>query len=504
MSKEVTPLDFLKPDFNSPNKKYLPYDEEPEVLEAINEAQREAWREIYAFGHLINREGRKWNETDIENLGSRLAVNGDKIRAAFKKIFEQNQDAFGITLKPEIYKVEYFLKKNWDFIRNEVTQRSEYKIRGQDEFIKVNLDTIWRTLQHAGFKFAMEKLKSLVRSDFMKSYNPFIEYFTNLPAWDYETDYIGQLANYIDAEDQAFHVTQFRKMLVRSIGCSLYGIENRFVYTFVGEKQNTGKSTFIRFLNPFGLRYYTEAPIRDKPDTYFAFAENFIYNLEELTAASNIEVNHLKAIISTAMIKERKPYAIDNEEQPRRCNFWASSNKDEFLIDSENTRWLCIRINGVDWAYKKEVDIHKVWAQAFALYNDSEYNQYLTQEEANHRDKMNKEFEITDIEKDLIKQCFEVADEATGTFYSNPDILNILNEKFNGKSLNSKFIGKNMKQLGFLAGSQYINKHKARGWYVQLRTTTLYSKSDVIASEVEIVPPAVVETQIEMKLPFDK
>jgi len=488
--KDITEGDFLKDDFIF-EQKYLPFDEEPELVEARNEQEKSAWRDVYSHAHMINRIGREYSSTDILHLCERLLLSKEKVEKVFKKIFEQNKEAFGIDDKPEIYKVEYFLKQNWEFVKNEITQRTEYRpAKSSKDFEKLNEHSIYRKLQHANFRFSMEKLKSLLKSDFMKSYNAFVDYFTNLEEWDYETDHIGKLANYIKATNQKFHVNQFRKMLVRSIGCSLYGVENRFVYVLIGEKQEKGKSTFIRFLNPFGTRYYTEAPIRDNKDTYFSFSENFIYNLEELASLSNLDVNHLKSVISMSMIKERKAFEVNPEEQPRRCNFFASTNKDEFLTDSENTRWLCINVEDIDWNYKKEVDISKVWAQAFALYHDKEFNQNLTLEEMKERDAMNKNFEITDIEKDLIKQCFEVVkkEDSKAMFYSNPDILITLQEKFLGKTLNAKFISKSMIQLGFERSTARINGHKTRGYYVKPLFFSEYKLEEEVKPEPKKAP----------------
>jgi hypothetical protein len=464
---------FIKDDFII-EKKYVEFDETPEVQEARNDQEKTAWREIYSFVHAVNKAGREWNDTDIKHQCERFYLSYEKVKAVFVKVFQQNKDDFGIDDKPEIYKVENFLRKNWDFVRNEVTQRSEYRQKNNEgEFVSLNPDSLFRKLQHVRFSFSIDKLKSLLRSDFVETYNPFIDYFEKLPTWNRDVDHIGKLANFVKTTDQDFHVSQFRKMLVRCVGCALYGVENRFVYVLVGEKQEKGKSTFIRFLNPFGTKYYTEAPIRDNKDTYFSFSENFIYNLEELASLSNIEVNHLKSIISMTTIKERKAYAVDAEEQPRRTNFFGSTNKNEFLTDTENTRWLCVNVEDINWNYKTEVDIHAVWAQAYALYHSDDYNQQLTSEEMKSRDLANKGFEISDLEKDLIKQCFEITD-ATGQFYSLPDIISTLSEKFNGKPLNSRFVGKSMAQLGFLAGIQRINGHKTRGYYVNLRTTSAY------------------------------
>ncbi len=458
MNKES---DFLKEDFFA--SEYVP---EGEDVSNIVERDKKAWSEVYAYIHEINRIGRPWTETDVKHLCEQHYLNKDKVTKSFEKIFAENKEEFGIADKPEIFKVEVWLKKNWDFSENEITQVAEYRPKGSKKYELLNIDSIYRKMQHAGFKFTLDKLKSLLRSDFIHRYNPFFDYFENLPAWDRKTDYINELAKYVKVEDQPFFEAQFKKCLVRCIGCSMYGKENRIVFVLVGEKQSTGKSTFIRFLNPFGHKYYTEAPMHNNKDSAFSLAENFIYNLEELASLSNIDVNRLKSIISTTTIKERKAYARDAIEQPRRANFFGSTNKTEFLTDTENTRWLCFNIIDIDWGYKEGVDINKVWSQAFYLFNDPEFNDQLTLEEAQYRDSKNKDYEINDLEKELIKRCFKVCEPHEGKFYSNADILQTLQE--NGFSkLESRYIGKNMVQLGFKKTVKKINNHTVRGFYAK-------------------------------------
>lgn len=439
--------------------------------EKENDVEKKFYSELYAYIHSVNRAGREWTKEDVEMIysqyGDKITFTDGQIERMFRKVFEDNQDEFGIDDKPDIYKVEVFLRKNYVFARNEVTQTVEYRQSKEAEFKEVDSDSIYRHLQHVGFKFPFDKLRSLLKSDFVPLHNPFADYFQNLTPWDGKTDHIAKLANYIKVDDQQFYVEQFRKMLVRCIGCALYGVENRIVFVFVGEKQNTGKSTFIRFLNPFGKHYYTEAPIRNDKDSSFAFSENFIYNMEELSSLNNIEINRLKAIISTASIKERKAYAVQAKEQPRRCNFWGSTNKPEFLIDTENTRWLCFNVSDVSWDYKKEVEIHDVWSQAFALWH-SDFNPQLTKDEALRRDLRNKDFEISELEKEIIKRLFTVCDPYEGQFVTNADILQSMNSHWEGKNqLNSRFISKIMVQLGFKNDVRKLNGHTVRGFYVQ-------------------------------------
>lgn len=440
-----------------------------------------AIREVYSFAHTINRAGRKWSETDVTNVGETNGVNAEEVRRIFKQVFADCKDEFGIDEAPEIDKVELFLTRNYEFLYNEVTQVREYREKCKGDFVKVNYDTIWRRLAKSKFKFPADKVKALLRSDFVETYNPFEMYFDSLPKFNLKggQDPIDELAQHVTTTTPEFWRVQFKKALVRQIACALDSYVNRIVVVLVSETQNNGKSTFIRFLNPFGLEYYTESPLQNTKDTEFAFAENFIYNLEELSSLSNTDVNQLKAIISKAAIKERKPYAQDAEAHPRRCTFWSSTNKTEFLTDSSNTRWLVFTVESIDWGYSKKIDINEVYAQAFALYRDPEFNFELTAEEQEKRDFINKGYEIVDTEKELIMLHFKKAAKGDGTFVSNADIIQALNEYTDGKvRLNTRYISKDMVQLGFARDLRKVNGHPVRGFWVHKYVNSAYTDND--------------------------
>jgi hypothetical protein len=71
-------------------------------------------------------------------------------------------------------------------------------------------------------------------------------------------------------------------MLVRCVGCR-FTRRKSFRLCLGGEKQ--GKSTFIRFLNPFELGIITEVQQpRQQKTRILVFQKNFIYNLEELAS----------------------------------------------------------------------------------------------------------------------------------------------------------------------------------------------------------------------------
>lgn len=450
----------------------------------------DAWREIYSFIHSVNRAGRAWTETDVIHLCEKHLISKEKITAAFNKVFTENEHEFDLDNKPEIVRVEMFIHERWQIVRNDVTGISEFRVHDAPEFERLNVNTIYRAIQHAGFKFSNEKLKSLLKSDFIVPFNPFDDYFGSLPTWTSEQDdHIQKMASFVKVKgspaDQKFFETQFKKHLVRCLHCTLSGRENRFVFVLVGEMQNTGKSTFIRFLNPFGLKYYTESPIRDNKDTELSFAENFIHNLEELSSLGKVEVNHLKSVISRAIIKERKPYGETADEYPRRANFFGSTNKDEFLTDTQNTRWLCFDIESIDWSYSKEIKIDNVWSQAFALYK-SGFDCQLTKEESEQRDAINKNFEITDVEKDVVCRFFKQAPAENQYFKPTSEIMeSIIKSTENRIRFNHWNLNKAMKQLEFIPDRKELNGHRVRGFYVWANPAASEGVKDVLNREDE-------------------
>lgn len=432
-----------------------------EVIEYERESEHhnECSKKAYKKALSMLYDGEMYNDNIIDDLCKELLFSTDHCKRIFQKVFT-NTEAFGINKKPVVAKLEYFIGKKYTLRKNIITQ--EIELKNRSEWQQANIDSIYRFIQHIGVKGSLEKIKSLLRSDYIPEYNPFNDYFESLPEWD-EQDHILNLAAHIKTDDNDFWNTQFKKALVRSLACSLDGIENRIIMVLVGEKQSTGKSTFIRFLSPFGRKYYTESPIRDNKDTAFALAENFIYNLEELDSLTKMDVSKLKSIISSSTIKERKPYASEFTTAPRRCNFWGSTNKTDFLTDDQNTRWLCFNVASIDWAYKESIDINMIWSQAYYLYK-SGYDYSLTKDEQQKRDEMNKSFETVSIEKDAIIRFFEKSDES---FCSNSEILETIQAQTGIKSFSQYIISSALSQLGFKRSVKKVNGHTQRGWACQ-------------------------------------
>lgn len=427
---------------------------------------------VFIYARELNRSGQKWTASHVIQMCETYLLNKDRVEKIFKDVFEKEAIYFDFDNKAKPVKTEIVIADKWEFRRNTVTQSTDYRVRADknSKFDRVNYDTVTRYALHCGQTTSPDKIKSLLRSDFVPDYDPLKTYFLNLPAWDGKTDFIENFANHVKTDNQKFWLSMFKKHLVRSIGQIFSGSINRYVCVLVGEKQASGKSTFIRSLSPFADgQYYTESKVRDDKDGQFSFAENFIYNIEELSDMKNTDVNRLKAMISQAIIKERKPYATDIESIPRRCSFFGSTNNAQFLTDTENTRWICNNVLSIDWDYTK-IDINDVWAQAFALWQNKEFDSQLTKEENEIQAIANKNYEVSDTGKELIAKYFEPLkkDDPESMFFTVADIVEILKHETNGNvQFNDRIIGKNLIQLEFERDRKRINGNVVRGYYAK-------------------------------------
>lgn len=441
--------------------------------------QSEASKRVFSLAIKAVRAGEKLPNFSVWT--DEIGIPETELRKQYEGILEKNRDEFGFDQMTDIGKAEVFLKKNYEFRKNIVTQKTEMRLP-DGEWERLNENSIYCEFQRNKIKFRFDNLKALLRSDFIPEYDPFAEYFNSLPAWD-GVDYSYELARYVECDDQDWFALMLLKHLVRSIRCALCDdYYHRIVFTLVSEEQEIGKSFFIRFLNPFGRLYYSEEFLRDDKDSQFRLSENFMYNLEELDNLSKMDIGKLKAMISKSNVNERIPYDSQKINLPRRCTFFGSTNRSEFLTDDRNTRWLVFKVKNFKRDYSRSFDIQNLWAQAWALYNDADFDAELTSEEAGWRDRENKNYQIQEFERTVILQNIEKA-EYDYEYMTNVDIMTLIAGITDGKiklSTSSQKIGRIMSELGFDGGQKTINGRNCRVYFCRRRKYQVEQETEKI------------------------
>jgi predicted P-loop ATPase len=243
---------------------------------------------------------------------------------------------------------------------------------------------------------------------------------------------------------------------------------NKQAFILVHDKQNSGKSTFCRFLCPPALSNYIAENLSIDKDSRILLTRNLLINLDELSTLSKVEINSLKSLFSKDKINDRLPYDRRNSIIPRRCSFIGSTNQTEFLNDeSGSVRWLCFVIDEIDWDYKNQVDIDLVYSQAYYLYrNPFEYN--LTQEEIRENEEYNKQFQLISSERELVSKFIKSGfREENDFFMTATDILmNLTTRTENKIRLSAMNIGKAMKFCGIERVKH--STQKVYGYYVKI------------------------------------
>ena len=299
---------------------------------------------------------------------------------------------------------EYMLEK-YDIRYDELCHEFQISIKGQDKWEILESNSFLIELAQSNIEVHTAKLEIFLRSHFIPRFNPIAEYFKMLPKWDGE-DHIQKLSSYLSLKEPALFTYHFKKWLVRAIKCALeQEYFNKQCLVLVHPQQNSGKSTWCRFLSPPTLSKYLAEDMATDKDARIQLTRNFLINLDELSVLAKREINALKSYFSKTMINERLPYDRKNTTLYRTCSFIGSTNRATFLNDETGSvRWLCFELDGkIDFGYSSKIDINKVWSQAYHLaYTDKTFYPELTLRDISENERRNKNYQETSMEEELL------------------------------------------------------------------------------------------------------
>jgi len=372
-----------------------------------------------------------------------------------------------------IDRLETFLNYRYSFRYNVVSGKLEYKVpkatlwKPVTDFVE---NSILREILKAKVKCNINTLRNLLRSDFCEQFDPFKDYFDNLPSNEDETDYITELANTITTTKQDLWQVCFKKWFVAMVACVTNDKAiNQTVIVFSG-KQGVGKTTWIEKLIPKPLKDYmfsgTINP--NNKDTLIHLAECMLINLDELENLNRTEIGTLKELITKTHIRMRKAYGHNNETLPRRASFAGSVNTAQFLNDTTGSRrFLCFEVEHIEYAHN--IDINNAYAQARQLYKDG-FRYWFNQEEIKEINLNNEQYQIRSPEEELLLTWFEIADRDTANnFLNTTQIATKLAEraKLNITDGTVMKLGKALKKHGYLRLSKksgYVYAVKELTW----------------------------------------
>ena len=345
-------------------------------------------------------------------------------------------------------KIIKYIGKKYQLRFNEIALEFEIKTENGD-WTELNLNSLYIELTQAGINIAFNKLEILMRSHLISIFNPFENYFQNLEKWDGE-NHIQRLTSFVKTTDTEPFQIHFEKWLTRYVLCALKrGYINKQCFVLYNTKQNSGKTSFLRFLLPPSLeKYYTEDIGVDK-DGLIALCKNLIINIDELSVMSKTDVNILKAFISKNTVNARLPYDRKSSLMYRTSSFCGSTNRSDFLTDETGSvRWIIFEVLEIDFGYSNKININQVWAQAYNnAFERKNYNPELTAEDLIENEKRNEKFKHVSLEQEILITHFEKS-ENKSDFLTATEIMLAMSNAL-GVRMNNVKIGKALTALNF-------------------------------------------------------
>lgn len=309
-----------------------------------------------------------------------------------------------------VVQIQEFLAANFKLRRNIVRRIVEYRsLTKHDAFQQVTdywENSVWCALQKAGVFCRVSDLRAVIQSDFSPEYNPFQSYFENLPAWDGETDPIGQLAATVDTTCPEYWVKCLKKWLVAVVACAINERKANHTVLLLSGAQGLGKTTWLRNLVPPVLRNYVYSGNLDPTakDSSLLMSDCFLIILDELSGQSRVELNQLKALITKDSILERRPYARNAETFVRRASFAATVNDSQILTDRTGSRrFLCFETLRID--YTSGIDHAAIYAQALGLYKQG-FRYWFADKDITEINENNEPFQQSSPEAELLFTYF--------------------------------------------------------------------------------------------------
>lgn len=370
--------------------------------------------------------------------------------------------------------IEMYIETIYEVRFNSIKQKPEYKYIGDESWLAVDkyfINSLNREITAIGLKCSVAKLNELFFSNFAEKVNPIQEYFRDLPDYKIGTDYISELAATIDMVNKDYWCEYFRKWIV-AVVANVFIEEKCCNHTMlvITGKQGAYKTTWLESICPPKLRQYlyTGKIDPENKDVQTMLSECFLINIDDqLRELNKKDENALKNLITVNNVKYRRPYDVFIQEYPHLASFMGSINGNDFLTDPTGSRrFLPFEALTIHIDKTKELDMDKVWSQAYYLFRTG-FRYWFSSEEVDELNKRNADFAVISAEEQLFLKYFRKPNpEETPDFMQPATILSILQTKTDIK-ITQKRLGEALSKLGFTKTKKRINGYPTHGYYIK-------------------------------------
>ena len=359
-----------------------------------------------------------------------------------------------------INRLKLFISKNYNMKRNDISRNIE--IDGKP-ITDIDLNSIFINCKTFIDKANKELVKSVIFSDFTKTYNPFhVFLLTNIKIKG--TGNIDKLISTITTDTQNHDL--FIKKWLTSLIASISGKHSPLVLVLIGG-QNTGKTEWFRRLLPKELKsYYAEDKLDQGKDSDILMTKKLIIMDDEMGGKSKAESKMLNRLTSSQTFSIREPYGVVSVDLNRLAMLCGTTNIDGLLSDpTGNRRILPVKVLSINHDLYNSIDKKALFMEMYHLYN-SGYNHNLTGDDIQILNDSTDEFKAVSQEEDMILKYFEIPSNLNeAEFFSSTEILSYIKVR-SQITLSPVMIGLRMKSIGFNRRMKKINNIPVYVWEV--------------------------------------
>lgn len=305
-------------------------------------------------------------------------------------------------------------------------------------------------------KATKDIVTSILFSDYVQSYNPFIELINKYKDAPPTRGHIDALISTIVTDTPNYSL--FVKKWLVSIIASVHGYHSPLVLVLCGE-QNSGKTQWFRRLLPKCLhKYYAESRLDEGKDAEILMTKKIIIMDDEYGGKSKQEHKKLNGMTSKETFSIREPYGRVSVDLRRLAMLCGTSNSEELLSDpTGNRRILPVRVLSVKKEEYNKIDKELLFYELYLEYMEG-YDYELTAEEIKLLADSTGEFRQSNIEEEMIAKYYAIPGDVPGEVIhlTNTEILQGVQLK-SGFTLSQTKLGLILKQMGFKQKQKKIN-----------------------------------------------
>lgn len=342
--------------------------------------------------------------------------------------------------------------------KNEIKQVTDYEV-----------NSIWRDMTHKGLYTLQSPslIDQVLNSDFVPTYDPFYDYFNNLPKWN-EIDQFEIIVNSLNLPAEINYISKdyLKHWFVGVVAQALNVGQNHLCLVLYGE-QGIGKNSIMRMFMPSTLKnYFIEKAINtDNPDDKILTTKMLFIMMDELEGVTKRDTHGLKSIMTQQQFNIRLPYARRHNDFTRRASFCAGVNKQEFLNDiTGNRRFLVIPIDKhIDFNKLEFLEIDQLYSQCMHLLNTG-FKYWYDGAEIKELNERNLQFSVPSTEQEFIQKYFIPGDkeDSLSEFMTTTEIINHI-KTLTKENLYANVVGRALNNLGFVK----VGQKQKYGYYVK-------------------------------------